>query len=194
MKKKIVTVFLATAAALCLAGCSGNTGAAPAGGQDTAAEPSAEDKGKEADAAPAAEDKGKEAGEAQAGTTSTPTDIYERISSSFELPDMYLADDDWLMNYYGIDASLLSDYVFAEADEVHADRVIMLKVKDTADVPAMTEKLQAVLDQLSSPEMLSYLPDQEDIITSASVKTEGDLIYLVISPDAGAIEAMIQGR
>ena len=85
---------------------------------------------------------------------------------------MYLADDDWLMNYYGIDASLLSDYVFAEADEVHADRVIMLKVKDTADVPAMTEKLQAVLDQLSSPEMLSYLPDQEDIITSASRRSE----------------------
>ena len=104
---------------------------------------------------------------------------------------MYEADDDWLMNYYGIDASMLSNYVFAEADEVHADRVIILEVASEDNIPEIEEKLDAVLGQLSSPEMLSYLPDQADMIKAASVKKDGNVLYLVISPDASGIEKII---
>ena len=120
-----------------------------------------------------------------------PTQIYENIKSGYELPDMYEADADWLMNYYGIDASVLDDYVFAEGDEVHADRVIILKVKDEADIPPVQEKLEALLGQLQSPEMLSYLPEQADMIKEGSVKKQGDVLYLVISPDADGIEKVI---
>ncbi|MBR1470496.1 MAG: DUF4358 domain-containing protein [Lachnospiraceae bacterium] len=120
-----------------------------------------------------------------------PTEIYAKIKSAYTLPEMYEADADWLMNYYGIDAAMLSDYVFAEADEVHADRVIILKVADEANIPVVEEKLNAVLAQLSSPEMLSYLPEQADIIKAAAVKKQGDTLYLVISADAAGIEGVI---
>ena len=118
-------------------------------------------------------------------------DVYSQIKEAYTLPEMYEADADWLMNYYGIDEAALSDYIFAEGDEVHADRVIILKVADEADISSVEEKLNSVLEQLSSPEMLSYLPDQADMITSASVKKIGNILYLVISPDAAGIEKII---
>ena len=120
------------------------------------------------------------------------SEIYQKISSSYELPDMYEADADWLLNYYGINADMLKDYVFAEADEVHADRIIILTVADEKDMPAVEEKLEAVLGQMNSPEMLSYLPDQADTIKAASIKKQGNTLYLVISPDAKGIEEIIQ--
>ena len=120
------------------------------------------------------------------------SEIYEKIKSSYELPEMYEADEEWLMNYYGIDAGMLSDYIFAEADEVHADRVIILTVADEKDMAAVEEKLNAVLRQMNSPEMLSYLPDQADTIKAAGIKKQGNTLYLVISPDAKGIEEIIQ--
>ena len=39
--------------------------------------------------------------------------------------------------------------------------------------------------------MLSYLPDQADMIKAASVKKDGNVLYLVISPDASGIEKII---
>ena len=129
---------------------------------------------------------------AEGATPLKASEIYDRIKTSYELPDMYEADADWLMNYYGIDAAMLSDYVFAEADEVHADRVIILSVADEKDMSAVEEKLEAVLGQLSSPEMLAYLPDQADTIKAASIKKQGNTLYLVISPDADGIEKIIK--
>ncbi|MCR5404715.1 MAG: DUF4358 domain-containing protein [Butyrivibrio sp.] len=118
--------------------------------------------------------------------------IYEKIKSSYELPEMYEADDEWLMNYYGIDAAKLSDYVFAEADEVHADRVIILTVADEKDLSDVEKKLNAVLEQMNSPEMLDYLPDQADIIKAARINKNANTLYLVISPDAKGIEEIIE--
>ncbi|WP_029322209.1 DUF4358 domain-containing protein [Butyrivibrio sp. AE3004] len=131
-----------------------------------------------------------DAGEQKAALS--PDEIYAKIKAAYTLPDMYEADADWLMNYYGIDAGMLSGYVFAEADEVHADRVIILNVADESNVAEVEGKLSAVLEQLSSPEMLDYLPDQADIITSASIKKDGNTLYLVISPDAEGIEEIIK--
>ena len=162
---------------LCLAGCG--TENPPAGGNPT---PTAATVTEE----PAPTE------EAAAGPALQPTEIYEKIKTSYELPEMYEADADWLMNNYGIDESMLSNYIFAEGNEVHADRVIILKVADEANVSAIEEKLNNVLGQLSSPEMLSYLPEQADMIKAASVKKQGDVLYLVISPDAAAIETLIK--
>ncbi len=124
--------------------------------------------------------------------SATPTELYASIKEQVELPEMYEGDADWLMNNYGIDTGKLSDYVFLEGDEVHADRLIILKVKDAADMPAIEEKLDNLLGQLSSPEMLSYIPEQAPMIQAASVKKKGDTVYLVISDKAGQIEGIIE--
>ncbi len=149
-------------AMLCLTGCSKSNGGAAEAGQEVSA------------------------------NALKASEIYAKIQESYTLPEMLEADDEWLMNYAGIDAAMLSDYVFAEADEVHADRVIILDVADASNVATVEEKLGSVLEQLQSPEMLSYLPDQADIIKAASIKKQGNTLYLVISPDAAGIEDIIK--
>ena len=178
MKKNTLLVCGVAAASmmLCLAGCGNEN--PPAGGNTTPAAATVTE-------APAPT-------EEAAGPALLPTEIYETIKTTYELPEMYEADADWLMNNYGIDESMLSNYIFAEGNEVHADRVIILKVADEANVSVIEEKLNNVLGQLSSPEMLSYLPEQADMIKAASVKKQGDVLYLVISPDAAGIETIIQ--
>ena len=178
MKKNTVLVCGMAAASmlLCLAGCGNEN--PPAGGNPT---PTAAAVTEE----PAPTEKA-------TGPALLPTEIYETIKTTYELPEMYEADAEWLMNNYGIDESMLSNYIFAEGNEVHADRVIILKVADEANVSVIEEKLNNVLGQLSSPEMLSYLPEQADMIKAASVKKQGDVLYLVISPDAAGIETIIQ--
>ena len=177
--KKTIIITLAILSAAALAGCTGSNKPATSEPSsvtviDTPSTGTSED------------------GTGTENAAATPSEIYAKIQSSYTLPDsMYEADDDWLMNYYGIDASMLSNYVFAEADEVHADRVIILEVASEDNIPEIEEKLDAVLGQLSSPEMLSYLPDQADMIKAASVKKDGNVLYLVISPDASGIEKII---
>ena len=47
-----------------------------------------------------------DAGEQKAALS--PDEIYAKIKAAYTLPDMYEADADWLMNYYGIDAGMLA--------------------------------------------------------------------------------------
>ncbi|WP_026511504.1 DUF4358 domain-containing protein [Butyrivibrio sp. LC3010] len=177
MKKRVV-ITLGLVLATMMIGASGCGGSSGQGGNAQTAE--------NASAESSADNAGVQK------TALKPGEIYEKIKATYTLPEMYEADADWLMNYYGIDAGMLSDYVFAEADEVHADRVIILNVADSGNVAEVKEKLEAVLGQLSSQEMLDYLPDQADIITSARIKQEGNTLYLVISPDAEGIEEIIK--
>ncbi len=193
INNKFVCSLAAASMVLMVAGCGGSD-SKDAATADTAVEQEAavetsEDVTEETNEST---EESTEAAEESAQSALTIAEIYEKIKSSYTLPDMFEADADWLMNYYGIDASMLSDYVFAEADEVHADRVIILTVADENNMSEVEEKLNSVLEQLSSPEMLDYLPDQADMITSSEIKKNGNTLYLVISPDAEGIEEIIE--
>ena len=131
-------------------------------------------------------------GTVAAAEAQLPKDIYAKISSEYTLPDLYQGDDDWILNNYGLDASKLEDYVCAEGDELHADRIFIIKTKDSADVADVESKLNAVYGQLSSPEMLDYMPEQADTIKAGRVVSSGNYAYLLISPDADGIEAIIK--
>lgn len=178
MKKKLICIILT--AALALTGCTKDNG-----GSEPAAQPTAA----------AAANAGNEGGNttaAVAAEAQLPKDIYAKISSSFTLPDLYQGDDDWILNNYGLDASKLEDYVCAEGDELHADRIFIIKTKDSADVADVVSKLNAVYSQLSSPEMLDYMPEQADTIKAGRVVSSGNYAYLLISPDADGIEKIIK--
>ena len=177
MKKKIICIILT--ATLALGACTKDNG-----GTDPAPQPTA-----------AASNAGNEGGDVSGTVTAEaqlPKDIYAKISSAVTLPDLYQGDDDWILNNYGLDASKLEDYVCAEGDELHADRIFIIKTKDSADVADVMSKLNAVYGQLSSPEMLDYMPEQADTIKAGRVVSSGNYAYLLISPDADAIEAIIK--
>jgi hypothetical protein len=104
---------------------------------------------------------------------------------------MYFADDDFLMNYYGIDAARLEEYVFASClDSTSADSVILIRLKDEADAGEVTDCLNMLLEQMSA-EMENYNPEANEHVKAAQVRRNGNMIDLVIHQDRDAILAVI---
>ena len=134
------------------------------------------------------EDHGQEAATAQM--------IYDQITTALAMPDMYIADDDWIMNKYGLDAADLESYVCAEGDETHVDRVFIVKPKAGADTEAIKAKVGSELAQLSTEDMMDYMdkavPGQSEYVKAAAVKEQGGFIYLFISPEASAMEEILK--
>lgn len=186
-------VALALAAALMLAGCgSASTGGGTqVQGTDSTA-PAEQEAAQEAVAEPVTASAPEEAAEVPGEPVSVRA-IYDAIGEAVTLPAMYEADDDFLMNYYGIDASLLKEYVFASCeDAARVDSVILMCLKDEADAQSVADGLDGLLSQMEA-EMDNYNPEAHELVTAASVRRHGDLMDLVISADRERILSVIDG-
>ena len=119
-------------------------------------------------------------------------DIYSEIEQGVELISPVKMGDGFITNYYGIEPEKLEEYVFAMSEEAtSAETVVIMKVKDEADVENMCAALQVVVDEKRS-EMENYLPEQFAIVDKSSVKSKGNYVYLVISEQADAILQVIE--
>ncbi|SDZ95986.1 Tetratricopeptide repeat-containing protein [Oribacterium sp. KHPX15] len=119
-----------------------------------------------------------------------PSAIYRQVLGLLSC-GMISVDANYIKNYYGIDASQLEGYVFAMSEDVtHVDTVAILKAKDASSVAALAGQLSAVQQQ-KAQELQDYLPDQYQIVAASSVKTYGNYVYLVMAPNAAAIERTI---
>lgn len=108
------------------------------------------------------------------------------------VPDMMDLDNEFISNYYGIDTSKFSDYLFTQATiSIQVDTVIIAEVKDKNDLKEMQDNIQKILDAKAN-EMKNYLADKYAVVEKASVKTKGNVIYLVISEKAAEIEKVIE--
>ncbi len=106
--------------------------------------------------------------------------LYEEIAKNVSLPEMYVADDDYILNYYGIDTSKLQDYVFESCiDPTRTDTVILIRLKDVADAEEVTGSLNLLLEQMEA-EMANYNPAANELVQSAAVRQNGTWIDLVI--------------
>ncbi len=118
-------------------------------------------------------------------------DLYNKIAESVTLPEMYFADEDFMLNYYGIDASKLEDYVFASCvDSTSTDSIILIRLKDEASADEVVDGLNMVLEQMSA-EMENYNPEANEHVKAAQVRRNGNMIDLVIHQDRDAILAVI---
>lgn len=122
------------------------------------------------------------------------TEIYSDIQKldGVAMPDMMDLDDEFINNYYGIDVSKFKDYFFTQATvSIQVDTVLIAEVKDKNDLKDMQESIQKILDAKAN-EMKDYLVDKYEVVKKASVKTKGNVIYLVISEQAAEIEKVIE--
>ena len=118
-------------------------------------------------------------------------DLYNKIAESVTLPEMYFADEDFMLNYYGIDASKLEDYVFASCvDSTSTDSIILIRLKDEASADEVVEGLNMVLEQMSA-EMENYNPEANELVKAAKVRRNGKNIDLIIHQDREAILSII---
>lgn len=167
MKKNsllLKTICIASAALLCACGSA-------AGSSDTSA--------------PAAEST------QEAAAALSPTEIYEKITSSVELNSPMLVPEEYITNFYDIDPSTLEDYVFSISEvSTSAEMVIILKAKDEASVDDFKNVLNAVMEEKKA-EMENYLPDQYDIVNKGTLESKGKYVYLVCSENADSILPII---
>lgn len=118
-------------------------------------------------------------------------DLYNTIAESVTLPEMYFADEDFMLNYYGIDASKLEDYVFASCvDSTSTDSIILIRLKDEASADEVVDGLNMVLEQMSA-EMENYNPEANELVKAAKVRRNGKNIDLIIHKDREAILSII---
>lgn len=122
----------------------------------------------------------------------TPEEMYEQIRKEVELPEMVLGDDEYIMNYYGIDPESLDGYIFASADSaILADAVIVLKAKEEGSVEKLAESLRNI-KEWKEAEMENYAPDAYKVAKASEVRTEGKYVWLVMSEQSGKIEDIIR--
>lgn len=120
-------------------------------------------------------------------------EVYQEIEQSVSLKSPQCMDDDFISNYYGIDAATLEEYVFSMSeDAAQAETIIIMKVKNTDDLEGLTDSLQTVVEEKKN-EMENYLPEQFAIVEKSSVQTKDNYIWLVISDNADAITDIIEG-
>lgn len=128
-------------------------------------------------------------------TTQTETksmqEIYEEIAENVEQPEMVTLNDNYIANYYGIDLSLLEDYLFASAEDViYADTIVLIKVKEESSAQTMKDVLDTMITQ-KKLELENYLPEQFQIVEKSEVVVTGSYVYLVISENAEEIQRVI---
>ncbi len=118
-------------------------------------------------------------------------DIYDEITNSVTLYSPFCWDDEFISNYYGIDAASLEEYVFSMSeDATSAETIIIMKAKDVSSVSGLSDCLQVVVDEKKN-EMENYLPEQYEIVAKSSVQTKDNYVWLVISENADAITKII---
>lgn len=101
-------------------------------------------------------------------------------------------DDDFISNYYGIDAATLDSYVFSMSeDAAQAETIIIMKVKNTDDLTGLVDSLQAIVDEKKN-EMENYIPEQFAIVEKSKVQAKDNYVWLVISDNADAITDIIE--
>lgn len=109
-----------------------------------------------------------------------------------KLPAMLALDADGQTNFMGIDAAdCQKSLVSICAEGLRADEIWLIQAKD-ADA---LERLHALAESrltIKAEETKSYVPDQYAIVKEGKLLTRGLYLALIVSPDAGEMEAAFQ--
>lgn len=180
MIKSMKVMVLLTAATLICCGCADNSAAAvnnSEAGAVSAAAQSPEDISDLSDGAK---------------TAMSVSELYEEIEQAVSLKSPQCMDDEFILNYYGIDVSQLEEYVFSMSeDAAQAETIIILKVKNTEDLATFTDCLQTIVEEKKN-EMENYIPEQFAIVEKSEVRTKDNYLWLIISDSADEITDIIE--
>jgi hypothetical protein len=108
------------------------------------------------------------------------------------LPDMFYPDEATMLNFLGINVEDCAKYKVAIcAEGMRSDEIWLIEAKDEAAL----EKLQALAEariQAKDEETVSYNPEQNAVVRNAQVFTEGNYLFLLVSPDVDALKAQVE--
>lgn len=118
------------------------------------------------------------------------TAMYEQFVDV--LPEMYLMDEDTMLNYLGIDMADCTQAVVAvTSDGLGADEVWLIQAKD-ADALVRLQELAQTRLAAKEDETVQYAPDQYAIVTGAKILTIGSYLALLVSPEVETMKAIFE--
>ncbi len=116
-------------------------------------------------------------------------DIYDKCTE--KMPEMIALDADMMLNYCGIKAEDCAEfYVSICADSLRTDEIWLIKAKDATALKTLSDLATARL-KAKGDESITYSPEQYEVVQKAKVVTKGDYFALLVSPDAAALEAIV---
>lgn len=125
-------------------------------------------------------------------TVKTIGEVYQEIEKTVSLKSPQCMDEDFISNYYGIDAALLDEYIFSMSeDAAQAETIIIMKAKNADDLANLADSLQTVVNEKKN-EMENYIPEQFAIVEQSTVQTKDNYVWLVISDNADAVTDIIE--
>ena len=113
-------------------------------------------------------------------------DFFDSATADYELPMFMDLDDDMLKDTYGIEASMLDEYVAkVPMMNVQATEFFIAKVKD-GNMAAVKDGISNRLESLDAT-WSTYLPDQYELVQNHKLVEEGDYILFAIGENAEAV-------
>lgn len=105
------------------------------------------------------------------------------------MPDMFVPDEDTMLNFLGIDVKDCAQYMIAIcAEGMRSDEVWLIEAKNASSLATLKELAETRIEA-KKDETVSYAPDQYVVVEKAVVLTKGNYLALLISPDVDALKA-----
>lgn len=116
--------------------------------------------------------------------------LYDTLTAS--MPQMLKMDETTMLNFQGIEAAdCIQVQVAICAEGLRADEIWLIEAKDEAAL----EKIKALAEariQAKDEETVSYNPEQNAVVQEAQVFTEGNYLFLLVSPDVDDLKAAVE--
>lgn len=175
---KIKRYFAAALVLLCLCGC-GSSGTSDVSSQNE----------------PAVDVVASESTESEAVIAESSDDlktVFDKISTSVELPEMVTLNEKLIDRYYGLTTESVADFAGGvDSSGVGQDEIVLMKAVDESKVAEIEQALQTRYDsKLAQQE--NYNADEAEKIRKCKVETNGLYVTLIISNDADAINEIVK--
>jgi Flp pilus assembly protein TadD len=115
--------------------------------------------------------------------------LYETMTAT--LPMMLPMDETTMMNFLGIDAAdCVQAAVAICAEGLRADEVWLIEARD-ADALSRIQTLAENRLKAKADETVSYNPEQYAVVEKGQLFTEGNYLFLLVSPDVDTLKAAV---
>ena len=116
--------------------------------------------------------------------------LYESFGSS--LPEMWVLDEDMMLNMFGIQASDCNQVITAIVSTgLEVDEIWLIEAKD-ADAMSRLKAMAESRMTAKADETVDYLPDQYVFVEKGVILTEGLYLALIVSPDVDNLKAAFE--
>lgn len=113
------------------------------------------------------------------------TEVYAELEKVPNMPSMEIMPDALIETLFGFDLTKFEEYVFAEASDpsVNADTIILIKLKDKADMTDVCDVLDSYLysvkENTQSYSPVNYAKTQNSAVTIPA----DNYVYLIITTE-----------